>query len=241
MDDKLNDVPTSFDISDDESKTDTEDSSESEKSIREETNFDKKKVYIKPINEYNTKKKVFDFLRSFFKIILIIILLLVLLTGLAFYNSGSFLPFVSVASDSMSPNINQDDTVYYVDNNNTNVDSYGGVVAKHDATEENFGMKGDVIIFYPNGDTDETPIIHRAIKYVDEGDEWTYNVSSDYLTFENCSYTQNCPAPNEGFITLGDANDNYDQISGISRPVKEEWIIGVGRFTMPTITDAFDD
>jgi signal peptidase len=44
---------------------------------------------------------------------------------------------------------------------------------------------------------------------------------------------QHCPAPYDGFITKGDANPQYDQVSGIAAPVQERDIAGVARVRVP--------
>jgi signal peptidase len=49
----------------------------------------------------------------------------------------------------------------------------------------------------------------------------------------NCEQLQYCPAPYDGFITKGDANPQYDQVSGIAAPVEERDIAGVARVRVP--------
>lgn len=83
-----------------------------------------------------------------------------------------------------------------------------------------FDEYGDVILYKPRGREDITPIIHRAMYYVEEGRPmWPGGPS----------------APFAGYITKGDnqkTNPAYDQQGSISQhiPVKPEWVIGVARF-----------
>jgi signal peptidase len=88
---------------------------------------------------------------------------------------------------------------------------------------KSFGEYGDVIVYYPNGDHSATPIIHRAMYWVNAGDR-----------LPNSNQT----AANAGYITKGDANSEYDQpllLGGAPplEPVKPEWIIGKATFAVP--------
>ena len=58
-----------------------------------------------------------------------------------------------------------------------------------------FGDYSDVIIFHPNGISSATPIMHRAISWVEKGEEMS----------------DGKPAPHEGYITKGDNNAVPDQ------------------------------
>jgi len=53
---------------------------------------------------------------------------------------------------------------------------------------KSFGDYGDGIIFHPNGISSATPIMHRAISWMDKGEE-----------MQNGE-----PAPHEGYITKGE-------------------------------------
>lgn len=104
---------------------------------------------------------------------------------------------------------------------------------------------GDVIIYRRNGDASVTPIIHRALAWVDEGE--TISLTT-ILGGQQISY--NYTAHSSGYITKGDNNDFIDQVSVrifdnstgkywgsemISAPVKEEWVIGKALFSLPLI------
>jgi signal peptidase I len=82
-------------------------------------------------------------------------------------------------------------------------------------------MAGDVIVYRPFGNA--TPVIHRAIRYVNKGDPMWHNGPA---------------APYSGYITLGDNNQGiYDQMSNIcpGQPVKAEWVVGIARYRIPYI------
>lgn len=164
------------------------------------------------------------------------VLLVALLIGVILFSyAGVWPPFVTVLSGSMEPNIQEGDVIMIVSPDKSSPDgAYGttGVVpANADADYTRFGAQGDVIVYAPNGDGSETPIIHRAEFWVEEGENWYDEADKDSVGFaSNCNELPNCPAPNDGFITKGDANGRYDQVSGFSRPVRPDWIRGVARF-----------
>ncbi|MBN2734452.1 MAG: S26 family signal peptidase [Methanomicrobiaceae archaeon] len=141
--------------------------------------------------------------------------------------SGTWPAVVAVESESMVPNMNVGDLVFVVA-----PDRYGELCTWEDGIITGYGkfneypdrqgntVYGDVIIYKPNGDESIHPIIHRAVGW----------------------YEQNATTPdiNSGYITKGDNNQIYDQLSGIVgvgviKPVKEEWIIGKALFSVPFI------
>jgi signal peptidase len=165
-----------------------------------------------------TEKK--NFLYKYRKDIYFILAICIML-GSFYVIFGAFMPMTVVVSESMSPHIEKGDIVFYTDisridkirtyndnKNYTSIDSYG-----------------DVILYRPLGEEGITPYIHRAMYYVNEGDDmW-----------------QGGPkAPHAGYITKGDndlTNPKYDQQGSISlnQPIKKEWIVGVARFRIPYI------
>lgn len=147
-----------------------------------------------------------------------------------FILSGIWPPYVSVISESMEPNMSRGDMVYIVENERfASENSIEGIETKH-LSENN---KGDVIVYHPNGNTNRTPVIHRSITYVEEGDNWIKEVDKQYINAATCNEATNCPAPNDGFITLGDNNDRYDQTADLTRPVREKWIVGKAKIKIP--------
>jgi signal peptidase len=159
------------------------------------------------------------------------IIISLILIGIPFLISGVWPPFVSVISDSMEPTMSRGDMIFIVENERFSDESdiEGIEVAEQE------GEDGDVIVYRPNGQKNKTPVIHRAVLYVEEGENWVKKADSRYLSSNSCAFTSNCPAPNSGFITLGDSNNRYDQSVGISSPVKEEWVIGKAKQKIPFV------
>jgi len=109
-------------------------------------------------------------------------------------------------------------------------------VTKH----RTYGDYGDVIIYYPMGNEERVPIIHRAICWVEKNGD-TYTVK-EYGIYNEKSinipelHLSNYKPANSGFITKGDHNEYPDQIpnGGIcAQPVKIDWIIGKARGELP--------
>ncbi|WP_247005450.1 S26 family signal peptidase [Halorientalis litorea] len=163
---------------------------------------------------------------------------------LLFAVSGVWPPMVAIESPSMEPNIDTGDLVFVMDEQRFPgpgaVDDTGVVPA--DTARENeylrFNRPGDVIIYEPDGSERATPVIHRAVFWVNESEDWYDKASAEYLPgdAEDCSDLQYCPAPHGGFVTLGDNNGGYDQVvnpSAVSEPVKPEWVVGTAEFRMP--------
>lgn len=154
--------------------------------------------------------------------------------------TGVWPPFVAIESGSMQPNLQEGDLVIIVEEHRLEdpeaVDGTGvvpanrGYAAGYNALHGN----GDVILFRPNGRTRVTPVIHRAMFYVEQGENWYDEADPRYVgPAENCEQLSHCPAPNAGFITLGDANDRYDQATWKYRPVKSTWVAGRALVRIP--------
>ena len=100
---------------------------------------------------------------------------------------------------------------------------------------------GDVIIYYPMGNKERTPIIHRAICWVQANNDSTYTVEEYGIIRESSVnipqlHLSNYYPTNSGFITKGDHNELPDQYpnGGISKePIKPEWILGKARGELP--------
>lgn len=153
--------------------------------------------------------------------------------------SGTWPAIVTIESVSMTPGMNPGDLVLVMAD-----DRISPLQTMEDATlsgYEMFGSPGDVIIYYPNGNRTLLPIIHRALKRVNEGPTdisyRVYNNSTGY--YEIKRYI----SPNNGYITKGDNNHAIDQIGfgddyrGLGSPllpVKEEWIIGKAVYKIPS-------
>ena len=166
---------------------------------------------------------------------------------LLFAASGVWPPMVAVESGSMEPNMERGDLVFIVDNDRFTPDSAvddGGTstgIVPADVAERNertkFNRPGDVVVFRPNGNAGQTPIIHRAMFWVESGENWYDRADAEAIGgAEDCEALSHCPAPHAGFITKGDnelTNRNYDQTSRLSTPVRPEWIVGTAELRIP--------
>ena len=180
------------------------------------------------------------FVRDVLGIVAIVTVIALILFGV----SGVWPPFVAVESPSMEPNMQTGDLVFVVDDERFVGDDPvedTGVVALESGREsghEKFGKPGDVIVFQPNGNERETPIIHRAHFHVERGENWVETKADEDIVGDlTCDDVTSCPAPHDGFVTKGDANGNYDQIGRTSGAdttiVKPEWITGKAMFQIP--------
>lgn len=151
------------------------------------------------------------------------------LAGFLFLVSGLWPPMVAVESGSMEPHMSAGDLVFVVEEGRytpSDVGTVNGIVTRsmgREAGYRTFGGYGDVIVYYPDGARGRTPVIHRAMRYVEAGETW---VGTD---------GRNRTAEHAGFLTKGDANEHYDQnpdqhISGVVRP---EWVKGKAKFSIP--------
>ena len=142
---------------------------------------------------------------------------------------GTWPAVVAIESKSMDPHMRIGDLVLVVQK-----DRFGTFQTWKEGFVSNytkFDEYGDVIIYKPNGMTNVTPIIHRAIQYVDAGP--VSEVKGKRLIV---NYT----AIHSGYMTWGDNNPSPDQFNtfpkiGIPEPVKDEWIVGKALFTIPLI------
>ena len=166
----------------------------------------------------------------------------VLFVGLLLFAvSGVWPPMVAVESGSMEPNMGVGELVFVMDEDRLGPDAAHadtGVVTYRDGREAGymeFSEYGDVIIFRADNRSG-TPIIHRARFWVAEGENWYDEANPDYVGgADGCDELRNCPAPHAGFITKGDNNPSYDQLSGLSRPVRPSWIVGTAEFGIPKL------
>ncbi len=129
--------------------------------------------------------------------------------------------------------------------------------------EERYGAPGDVVVYFPGNNRDRTPIIHRAMAWVDaaiDPDSGARRFLVRWNSDANCPNTGAPPADGthcvfgeegiraptlglngykparSGLVTKGDnpfTNPNADQSSGVSAIVQSEWIEGVVVAEMP--------
>ncbi|MEF8786646.1 MAG: S26 family signal peptidase [Haloarculaceae archaeon] len=164
--------------------------------------------------------------------------------------SGVWPPLVAVESESMVPNMQVNDLVFVMEEERfpgENAHAETGVVtAQGDTDYRKFGQPGDVIVFAPNGNTQQTPIIHRAMFWVEEGENWYDRADPAYVGGADACETdddpatdtglRNCPAPHSGFVTKGDNNGLYDQAGrggAQTGPVKPAWVVGTAEVRIP--------
>ncbi len=159
---------------------------------------------------------------------------------LLFAVSGVWPPMVAVESGSMEPHMERGDLIFVMEEHRLTsgaaVDGTGVVTyqAGQGADYRSFSNYGDVIIYKPDGESDRTPIIHRARFWVEEGENWYDEADESYLgSADSCKEIETCPAPHDGFITKGDANRAYDQVVGISEPVRPSWVRGTAEVKIP--------
>jgi signal peptidase len=157
---------------------------------------------------------------------------------LLFAISGVWPPMVAVESGSMEPHMYRGDLIFITEPNRFSpAFDHGdtGVVTARVGQEESyrtFGGYGSVVVYDPP-ERFGSPIIHRAMFWVESGENWYDEVDTDYVSAANCQELTNCPAPHAGFITKGDNNARYDQANGIAEPVRPGWVSGVARFRVP--------
>jgi len=165
-----------------------------------------------------------------------------LVGGLLLAVSGVWPPLVAIESPSMEPHINTGDLVFVMEEERfpgPAAHDDTGVVTAHRAEDVGyvkFKQPGDVIVFEPGGNAETTPIIHRAMFWVEKDERWFDEANPDYVgRYDSCQEMPHCPADNAGFITKGDNNGNYDQVNGgaRSKPVRPDWIIGTAEMRIP--------
>ncbi|WP_101294399.1 S24/S26 family peptidase [Halegenticoccus soli] len=165
-------------------------------------------------------------------------LFVAVLTLALFATCGVWPPMVAVESGSMSPNIQTGDLVVVTDTDGWTVAAADGpdidTVRSPDG-DPKFGAPGDVIIY--DVPSRGTSVIHRAHFRVERGENWYDRANESYLPpdADGCDDLRNCPAPHGGYITKGDANPYYDQVSGIAPPVRPQWIKSKAGLRVPEL------
>ncbi len=141
-----------------------------------------------------------------------ILLIFVIISQLIF---GTWAPMRAIESGSMYPHMKVGDIVFIKDISRTSV-----VTLEEGATSgyKTFGDYGNVILYRKYGSTAGTPIIHRAMYHVGAGEPM---------------WEGGPIAPHAGYITKGDNNTVIDQYGLCTKPIREEWVIGVARYRIP--------
>jgi len=158
--------------------------------------------------------------------------------------SGVWPPLVAIESGSMNPHMEKNDLVFVMEEDRFPgqgaVDGTGVVPVSvgEEVSYSRFGGSGDVIVYRPGGRNDTVPIIHRAMFYVERGENWFERANQDFVgSADGCDELRFCPANRSGFITKGDANANYDQVGPhrLSPPVAAEWVVGTAEVRVPGV------
>ncbi|MCX9013240.1 MAG: S26 family signal peptidase [Candidatus Methanoperedens sp.] len=128
---------------------------------------------------------------------------------------GLWTPMVAVESGSMLPHIHIGDIIFIESFDRTEIITHE---TGSRSGYTSFDDYGDVILYNKLGNKGGTPIIHRAMYYVEKGEPMWIGGPT---------------APHAGYITKGDNNLGFDQQGDISylQPIKKEWVIGVARFS----------
>ena len=158
-----------------------------------------------------------SFLAGLLRDVLFVIAVVVVFSSVSHIALGLWTPMVAVESGSMIPHIQIGDIILVEGADRKEIITY---VEGKQSNYTSFDNFGDVILYKPYGQDGVTPIIHRAMYFVEKGEP---------------IWDGGPPAPHAGYITKGDnpkTNPSFDQQGSISylQPVKKEWITGVARF-----------
>ena len=153
-------------------------------------------------------------MKIWIKALLILVIVIFAIKVSAYAASGTCQIGFDIQSRSMAPNMRIGDLILVQSPQRTNI-----ITCEDGKTLDykSFNDYGDVIIYRPYGRSHRTPIMHRAIFWIEKGGAMPGGE----------------PAPHEGYITKGDWNPHPDQLNMVTEPVKPEWIIGVARVRIP--------
>ena len=158
-----------------------------------------------------------SFLAGLLRDLIFVLTVVVIFASVSKIALGLYTPMVAVESGSMIPHIQIGDIIFVESIDRTEIIT--NEVGKK-MNYSSFDEYGDVILYKPRGMEGTTPIIHRAMYYVNESEPM---------------WPGGPLAPHAGYITKGDnsrTNTAYDQQGSIShlQPIKKEWVIGKARF-----------
>ena len=183
------------------------------------------------INTYTLSKNKIMNIRGLIKEVVSALAIALMIAVIGHTLTGAWPFMVAVQSGSMEPHLNIGDVVFLVSPDRTQIITW---VEGKMINYKSFGDYGDVIVYYPNGDRSKTPIIHRVIAWVNEGDRIPI-LENGRLVYSNVV------AKTAGYITQGDNNPYPDQLAVLPEtnevilPVNKSWIIGVAKFKIPYV------
>ncbi|MFZ3382939.1 MAG: S26 family signal peptidase [Candidatus Methanoperedens sp.] len=169
-------------------------------------------------NRLKNFKESDSFWAGLLKDFLFVLTVVVIFASVSKIALGLYTPMVAVESGSMIPHIQIGDIIFVQSIDRTEI------ITNEAGKKMNylsFDEYGDVILYKPRGIEGATPIIHRAMYYVNKSEPmWAGGPA----------------APHAGYITKGDntrTNAAFDQQGSISPglPIKKEWVIGKARFS----------
>ncbi|MFB6123500.1 MAG: S26 family signal peptidase [Haloferacaceae archaeon] len=144
--------------------------------------------------------------------------------------TGVWPPLLAIESGSMAPHVRTGDmlVVGTADRFASPAADEAGVLTARRAAAvgtTRFGAHGDVVVFSTPNRTGP-PVVHRAMFHVAAGENWYARADPAALPpgVESCADLRNCPAPNAGYVTKGDAVSTYDQATGAIPPVERHWV-----------------
>ncbi len=154
------------------------------------------------------KKALIETGKSLVEALIIVAIIIVV----AYAATGTWHIGFAVESGSMIPNMKVGDLIFVQAPQRTDIITCEeGKLADY----KSFNGYGDVVIYRPNGLSSSTPIIHRAMYWVEKGGQMPNGRR----------------APHEGYITKGDNNAGYDQPN--LQPVKPEWFVAIAKARAP--------
>ncbi len=136
-----------------------------------------------------------------------------------------------------------------------NADSQGDVATLVEDGRDRYGKPGDAVVYRPGGREDLTPVIHRAMFWIEIHDDGSFSVpelgitrSTNYddprindrerFGLEGFCQLRLGNNPESGWITKGDNNRCWDQTGSHSispGPVQPEWLLGKARGEVPWV------
>lgn len=112
-------------------------------------------------------------------------------------------------------------------------DGYGVITANASEGYGWLGGPGDVVV-YDTPSRDGSPIIYRAVFWIEGGESRYDRADSSRVDGSNsCAGLLNCPVPHAGYVTHGDDSGYYDQVRGITSPVRPDWVRAKGQLHVP--------